>query len=134
VPRSIQAVEPGSVGACPEVVQVDICRRDRRVPHPGLHGAGINTAGEPQAGRRVPQVVDPPASGDDRPVEGALDRGRVQHVPGGGDEQRRVRLSPGSHRPDQGERPVGPGTRRDRPGRPSGGRGHRRRPRGPRPR
>ena len=43
--------------------------------------------------------MDPPASGDDRPVKGALDGGRVQHVAGGGDEQRRVRLSPGSPTP-----------------------------------
>ena len=51
VPRSVQTVQTRPVGGGAEVVQVEVRRRDRRVAHPGLHGAGIHAAGEPQAGR-----------------------------------------------------------------------------------
>jgi hypothetical protein len=43
------------------------------VPHPRLHGGRVDDAGQPQAGGGVPEVVDPPALGEPRPVEGALE-------------------------------------------------------------
>jgi hypothetical protein len=69
------------------VVQIEIHRRDRRVSHPGPYGHHIDTASEPQTGRRVPEVVDPPAVGDRRPAERAFECRGVQLVARLGDAQ-----------------------------------------------
>ena len=57
-------------------MQVQIGCGDRRVAHPRLNRGGVNAAGQPQAGRRVPEVVDPAAVGDRCPTERALERSR----------------------------------------------------------
>ena len=60
-PAAVQTVQSGPVGRGAQVMQVEVRGRDRRVPHPGLHRRRIDAASQPQAGGRVPQVVDPPA-------------------------------------------------------------------------
>ena len=43
--------------------------------------AVVDAADQPEAGSDVPETVDPPAVGDLRPTERALERGGVQLVP-----------------------------------------------------
>ena len=54
----VQTVQTSPVSGGSEVVQVEVRSRDRGVPHPRLNGYRVNSARQPQAGRRVSQVVD----------------------------------------------------------------------------
>lgn len=56
--RSVEALQAGQIGPGAEVVQVEVRRGDRRVAHPVLHRADIDTARQPEAGGGVSQVVD----------------------------------------------------------------------------
>jgi hypothetical protein len=61
--------------------------------HPGLHGGGIDPARQPEAGGRLPKIVDTAAACGRGPVERALEGGRVQLVVRGGDGQSVVGFS-----------------------------------------
>jgi hypothetical protein len=57
VPRSVETLQSGTVCGVAEVVQVEVRRRDGRVPHPCLHGARVDAANQPRAPQGGPQVT-----------------------------------------------------------------------------
>ena len=72
------------------MVQIDVRRRDRGMPKPGLHGHRIGPTCQPQTGSGMPEVVDAAAGCNGRPVHGAFDRRDVQLVAALGCEQQVV--------------------------------------------
>ena len=78
--RGVQTVQTSPIGRGSEVVQIKVRGRDRGVPHPGLDGYRINSAGQPQACGRVAQVVDASALGNSGPSECPLEGGGVKLV------------------------------------------------------
>ena len=90
--RGIEPVQPRQIGTRAEEVQVPVRRRDRLVTHPRLDRSRVDPTGQPQARRRVPQVVDPPAMTCRRPLHRAQDRGAVQAGTAGRGEQQVARL------------------------------------------
>jgi len=80
----VEPIEAGPVGRRAEEVQVPVRRRDRLMPHPGLHGSRVNAAGEPEAQRHGMHDVE----GDD--LSGPPDIGPRRHL-GGQIAVRRIR-------------------------------------------
>jgi hypothetical protein len=56
-PTPIQPLQAGRIGGGSEVVQVPVRRADRSVTQPGGHRAQVHPTRQPEARRRVPQVV-----------------------------------------------------------------------------
>ena len=57
----VRRSNPATIRGRPQVVQIEVRGGDGRMTHPGLHRDHVGTARQPETGRRVPQVVDPPA-------------------------------------------------------------------------
>ncbi len=76
VPPSVQTSQSSLVSRRSEMVQIEVRRRDRRVPHPRLDRHRIHPASQPQACGRIPQIMDPPARSRRRPIERPLERRR----------------------------------------------------------
>ena len=87
VPRSIQTPQSGQISTSTQVVQIQIRRGHRRVPHPSLNRNRVDAPRQPQAGCRVTQIVDPPAIRSLGPMGRPFQRARVQLMGRFGNEQ-----------------------------------------------
>jgi hypothetical protein len=78
----VQTVQTSPIRGGSEVVQIKVGGRDRGVSHPRLHGHWVNSARQPQARGRVPQVVNASAFGNSGPSECPLEGRGVELVAG----------------------------------------------------
>ena len=99
VPPAVQTVQTGPIGRGSQMVQIEVGSGNRRVSHPCLYGHRINSAGQPEAGRRMPQIMDAPALRDGGPPQCSLECRGVQSVPRGRDAEEIVGLAASGKRP-----------------------------------
>jgi hypothetical protein len=87
VPPAVQTVQTGPIGGGSQMVQIEIGSGNRCVSYPCLYGHRINSAGQPEAGRRMPQIMDATALRDGGPRQCWLECRSVQSMPRGGDAE-----------------------------------------------
>jgi hypothetical protein len=93
VPLVVQTVQTGPIGGGSQMVQIEVGSGNRCVSHPRLYGHRINSAGKPEAGCRMPQIMDATALRDGGPRQCSLECRGVQSMPRGGDAEEVVGLA-----------------------------------------
>jgi hypothetical protein len=77
---AVQTVQTGSIGRGSQMVQIEVGGGNRCVSHPCLYGHRINSAGQPETGCRMPQIMDATAMRDGGPRRCSLECRGVQSV------------------------------------------------------